>query len=217
MKTEKILLSKNTEIGMAAIATFEKNAKEASEIIQYFNGINLLNPITTEIQVLEFLKDTVKYLDDRISSDLEFKAKVQPLPAKNAEMFGINYKGIAEKIAACKLRDLKNMIFDEKTQAVEFDKSCTKKVLEFFYDYSANEKETNEIIKIRTLCKNLNEYCTRYKINSSDMHLISDRLGLRCEIIPGAKQNDPGNHYEFKENITVLRSTLEYENTHGSQ
>jgi hypothetical protein len=215
-KETKILISKNDQVGIDHIENLKQRAKEATDIIRVFNQVHLLNPITNEAQVLEFLKNPVAFLDARISSDLEFKAKVQPLPAEIAPIFGIDYKGIAEKIAACKLRNLKNMVFVEKTQSIEFDKSCTKKVLEIFYDYSTNKQEIEEITKIRALCKLLNEYCIRWNVDSNDMHLVSDRLGLRCELIPGSKQNDPGSHHYFKENITVIRSKLEYEQIHES-
>lgn len=210
-KEAKILISKNEPVGLEHIKNLKSRAKEATELIRFFNQVHLLNPITTEAQSLEFLKNPIEYLNARVSSDCEITSKIQLLPSKIADLVGIDYAGISEKIGTCKLRNLKNMIFDEKAQVVEFDEKCTAAILKSFYEYSANEKESKEITKARALCKLLNEHCNRYKINSSDMNLISDRLGLKCEMIPGAKENDPENHFEFKENISVLRSVFEYE------
>ena len=108
-------------------------------------------------------------------------------------------------------RDLENLIFNEETLAVEFDESCTKKISESFYEFARDQKESDEIERVRAVCKVLNQYCKEIAgIGPADMHVIAERLHLKCEIIPGSKANDPGSHYTFTENIAAIRARLEH-------
>ncbi len=209
---DRILLSKNLDIALLEIENLKKRAAETNEIIKVFNDINLLNPVISREHALEFLQDPILYFDNALISDIKFSADPQPPSEGIALFYKIDYEGIVEKIGACKLRNLENYVFNEDDQTISFDQKCTKKIQESFYDYTKTAEETEAVIKIRELCKLLNEHCTRWNVDNSDMNIISNRLGLRCEIIPGHISDDTGHGgYFIKENITVIRSILEHE------
>ncbi|MBA7522686.1 hypothetical protein ES705_14806 [subsurface metagenome] len=210
---DRILLSENTDLAIKQIQTLKQRARETTAIIQVFNSVNLLNPITSQEMLIAFLKNPVDYFDNRIIEDLDSSSDVKGLPQKVAEYRGIPYDEIVDKIASCQLRNLKNHIFNEAARSVEFNESCTKKIQESFFEYTETEQEAKAVNEIRALCQLLNQHCARWGVDASSMNVAANSLGLKIEYLPGAKQNDE-RQCEFKEHITNLRSRLSYESNY---
>ena len=211
----RVLLEKNEDLAKEHIEILKQRAIETTELIQYYNGIHLLDPITNQDQVLKFLRGPVEYLDQAIDSDIGSGSKSAIPSENNAKLHGLNYDGIIQKIAACKIHSLENMVFNESTLIIEFDASKKQKIMDSFYEYARDEQEGNEVTRARELCKTLNLYCHEYSIAPADMHLIADRLNLKCEAIPGYIRDESGQGgYLITENIGAIRDRLEYERAH---
>ena len=214
---KKVLISENKEQAEQHLDWLKKTAAGITELIAEYNNLPILNNIETREQVKEFLDSPKEYLDHAILTEtgISFSKKAQPLPDQIASLYGINYTKIMQKIGGTGRNGLEQLRYDEETKSVVLDPDCKKAVYDSFKEFATSEEEVQAIVRIRKLCGLLNEHCSYFGIASSDMNLIADRAGLKCEIIPGSKQNDPGSHWKFVENITFLRAKLDYEKIHA--
>ena len=209
--TKKILINENRDLAIKHIETLKAQARGISDLIQVFNNLGVLNKITGREQVQEFLKDPTAFLNNAVLKDtgITFSTKAKPLPEQVAAIFGIPYESFINQLNRTRIGNLEHMKFNEDTLSIEFDPDSEKAIYEDFKEYARSEDESKEIQKDRDLCKILNERVERYGFQPSDMNLIADRIGLKCEVKSG------GHGYELKENIAFIRHHLEYESIHG--
>jgi hypothetical protein len=211
--TKKILISDHKEIAEKHIQTLKTQAAGMTELIKTYNSLPVLRPIETREQVKEFLEHPVEFLNNAVIKDtgITFSAKAKPLPEQVAAIFGIPHDKFIQQLSRIRIGNLEYMKFDQESLTIEFDPDCEKTIFEEFKEYARSEEEAAEILKCRELCKGLNEWCDRYGISPSDMNIVADRIGLKCEVKPD------GHGWELKEHISFIRNMLEYEQIHNQK
>ena len=208
--TKKVLISENRQIAQKHIETLKAQAKGLNELMKVFNDLPVLRPIQTKGQVQDFLKDPTNFLDSAVLRDSDTKfGKVRPVPEELARLFGIPRDKFLQQLSRTRIADLENLKFNEKTLTIEFNPEKEAGIFEEFKEYARSEEEAKEILKIRELCKSLNDHCYRFNMLPSDMNTAAQVLGLRCDVKPD------GRGWEFREHMTILREKLNYKAIHS--
>jgi len=219
----KTLISKHPELASEHIATLERMGDQASKAVKYFNGIELLESITTREMVLAFLANSIKYLNERILKDIPKPPKVISYRIAEKtfaswlrrledaeldeehfdkiELLFAGYNEIVEGISAFQLRDLDDLEFDKDTLLIEFDERSREKVEKSFYEYARNSQEADLVITTRRISKDLNKLIEIFELSSCNFSVV-------CREFPFLKTRSKGSLIEFYEDIEAIRNYI---------
>jgi hypothetical protein len=203
-KNQKILISENSSGATARISELKQKAVVLTGLIEAYNLQPVLKKITTAEQCKEFLTDPLRYMDQAVLTDTGFRSTVTPSPLKVAELYGINYSAIQQKISLARIATtpLELFSFNESDCKVELLGSAEEIIREQSKIYLSDPEEIEEYTRVKALTDLLNDYCTRYNVHTTNMHQIPANLGLRCDV------KESGQGYQFNPDIRVIRKSL---------
>lgn len=205
MKTENlVLISDNSEVANQRITEMRQQATNMTALIQAFNSLPILSNIETAENAKALLTDGIGYLNNAVLNDTGFKSKATPSLEKVAELYGINYGAIRQKIntARVNVSTIGMFSFDESNLTVELLPDSEEKIREESKLYLSDSEEIAEYDKVKTLCDDLNDYFTRYHLDAISMNQIPSATGLRCV----GKRPGPG--YLLIPNIEMIKKLL---------
>lgn len=205
MKTTPILISDGADRANQEIQDHNRRARVMTELIASYNQLPHLGKIDNAVEVKEFLLAPLQYLDESISNELGtglFSGKIRPAASKIAELYGLNYNGITQRIngALPHLANLTRFGFDEITKTIILLQEGEDEIREKCRQYLTSENEIAAYNKDLQLCGLLNEFCDRYGIGPLEKNQLPRYLGLRVE--------GQGKGYTIKPNLEMIRKLL---------
>jgi hypothetical protein len=158
-------------------------------LVKAFNAMPVLASLTTAEQVKEFLTEPVKYLDQAILKDTGFTSKVTPSVSGVAQLYGINYAGMIQKIQGARVNpaEIALFSFDETSFVIELMPASETEIRENSKQWIEDVDEVKEWESVKALCDEMNSYFERYQIHPSSMNAIPGHMGLKCQIKTGTK------------------------------
>lgn len=203
---EKILLNRHENQSEGVIDGLYKFLSGINELIQTYNNLPGLKNLETEKQVMEFLRDSMHFLDNSISTELRLTispAAIRPRASEVAKLFGIDYYSFNRKVEATPgLKLLQHFKWNIATKKLEIPPSEIQNIKESYFEYTESDEEVKEVRQIRQFCTLLNKHVKRYKILNPyhDFSLIASELNIKFDI----------ENYTFSENIETVRMRLAY-------
>lgn len=203
---KRILITENTERAYQRIQELRNDANNATEFIQFYNKLPVLEKITTEEEAKKLLTSPLNYVDEAIINQSGVKfGKVRPVPGQVAALFGIPYGMILERVRG--LRIPPNMLhlylFDGDTGRLFLPDDAEERVRDEAKIYLSDPDLVEEYNNVNKLCEDLNAYLERYGYGSTDLNAIPSYTGLKCV--------SKGRGYKLIPNVELIKRLLRKE------
>jgi hypothetical protein len=201
---KKLLINENRDRAESDILNLAQHGKAVADVIKLWNSQRALKPITTTLDLKEFLQDPFEMLDRRILSDSGVTfGEHKPDPKIVAQMFRIQYDDLVRGISTSRARNLKFELFsfNEGTGEIVLTEQGKEQISEWSKVYLTNPAEIEEFNKLQTVAESLNELFVRFGSNGLDINAAGHALPF-LKAVPGSK---PGERWKLMPNEAFVK------------
>jgi len=204
---QKLLVSENRDAANRRINEMRNAARQASNLIEFYNKGPVLSPIVTAEQAKQFLTSPKEYLDNAVLSQTGVSfgnGNVKPIPGQVAAFFGMPYGLIVNKINEClvHLYDLSAFSFDEGSHQVVITPEAEAKIKEDSKIYLSDPEMIEEYTVVKKLCDDLNGHAEQYNILPHDLNRAASALSLKAAV------KASGQGWELIPDVDAIRKHL---------